>query len=865
MHSAIFATDPNFRRHVVRAGVVIALVMALWSPAWRAGEPPVSGPPPGGYTIYVAPHSHMDMVWYWTYDKTEVMAIKILRQALEMLKKDPRYTFTQDQMMALRPFWDTLSDSDRQFLRRMVQEGRFEVTTGMNVQPDVAGSDYESLTREFFPALPWMEETFRTKVLTAWNIDTYGHSIQMPQLFRSAGLRYFVFMRDVLPALEESVKSPFYWESPDGSKLLSYWLSGSYDIRWQGIAPSLKRFVDHNVEGNDKIFVLWGTDLYFPSDSSAEIEKQLRAAATKNGIPVKAVILCTPRRYFADVEKSGVPLPTYHYDFYPPLFIQDLRGLYGERPNDKMANRRAEDTLESSEKFSSVASLFGRPYPLAEFERAWANVTFNQDHDALPGSHIDPVDDWIMADYNGAIDTGRQALARSLYDISRRINTSRGGEFPFLVFNALSFKRTEVVEYTPLFKESLKNFRVLDDGGNVVPFRLLDAMHHGLNDPLSMAAIEFIAKDVPALGYRLYRIESMEGPPQPSSWRAAKGEISNRFFTLRLDILKGTLSSLINRQTNQELLDTGRYGGNELVIEDEKDPDTEGTTHFTGTEVLGDQFPADSVQRMDDDLGTRIRIQGPFLGGRRTQEITIYNDLPRIDFRTKLLGFPGHDGMLAAVFPLRNGQEIKLDYETQNAVTQRPDGIYNAQTWMDAQSEGNGVALINNGMAGLITKEGVLKMILLRSITNYRGYYAPNASEAGSHDFQYSLYAHEGDWSRGGVAEQAHSFNSPLRVIATDSHSGALPPVHGFLAVESGHFEVTALKRAEDSRVYILRGHETEGQQGVVRLHIDLPFRDAWFADLAERQEQRVHIEQGVIQFECKPFQFVTLRLTSGN
>ena len=106
----------------------------------------------------------MDMVWYWTYDKTEVMAIKILRQALDMLKKDPRYTFTQDQMKALKPFWDSLSDADRQFLRRMVQEGRFEVTTGMNTQPDVAASDYESLTRQFFPALPWMEETFGTKV-----------------------------------------------------------------------------------------------------------------------------------------------------------------------------------------------------------------------------------------------------------------------------------------------------------------------------------------------------------------------------------------------------------------------------------------------------------------------------------------------------------------------------------------------------------------------------------------------------------------------------------------------------------------------------------------------------------------------------
>jgi alpha-mannosidase len=114
------------------------------------------------------------------------------------------------------------------------------------------------------------------------------------------------------------------------------------------------------------------------------------------------------------------------------------------------------------------------------------------------------------------------------------------------------------------------------------------------------------------------------------------------------------------------------------------------------------------------------------------------------------------------------------------------------------------------------------------------------------------------------VAEHAHSFNSPLRVIATDAHSGPLPAVHGFLAVESGHFEVTALKKAENGQGYILRGHETEGQTGAVRLRLDLPFQDAWFTNLAERQEQRAQIQQGIIQFECKPFQFVTFRLTSG-
>ena len=39
---------------------------------------------PGSCTLYVAPHSHMDMVWTWTYDKTRVVAIDILKHALDM-------------------------------------------------------------------------------------------------------------------------------------------------------------------------------------------------------------------------------------------------------------------------------------------------------------------------------------------------------------------------------------------------------------------------------------------------------------------------------------------------------------------------------------------------------------------------------------------------------------------------------------------------------------------------------------------------------------------------------------------------------------------------------------------------------------
>jgi alpha-mannosidase len=123
---------------------------------------------PEGYTFYVAPHSHIDVEWYWTYDQTSVMSIKIMSQALAMMRKDPRFTFTQDQMMAIKPFWESLDGNDRAFLLRMVREGRFEIASGMSLQPDEAESDFEALTRQYYPALFWMESTFATKIKTVW-------------------------------------------------------------------------------------------------------------------------------------------------------------------------------------------------------------------------------------------------------------------------------------------------------------------------------------------------------------------------------------------------------------------------------------------------------------------------------------------------------------------------------------------------------------------------------------------------------------------------------------------------------------------------------------------------------------------------
>src|SRR5579871_677506 len=818
--------------------------------------------PPGGYTFYIAPHSHIDIVWYWTLDKTTVVSIDILKHALELLHRDPRYTFTQDQMAALKPFWDTLPSGEREFLLRMVREKRFEVATGMYLQPDEAESDFESLVRQYYPALSWMENTFSTKVTTAWNLDTYGHSVQMPQLFRGAGLQYFVFMRDVLPSMQASVRSPFYWEAPDGTKILSNWLSGSYTLDWRGMSENIRRFVDHAAPGVSDILILWGGDVYLPTETTDQIEAKIRDAAAKAGVPVKSIVFCTPSQYFEHIQKLGTPLPTYKHDFNPALFIQDLRGLYAERPATKISNRRAEYMLESAEKFSSIATSFGLEYPAQRFHEAWRQVTFNQDHDAFPGSHIDPVDDEMMSRYGGAIEAGRGAVFDATYQISRAVNTSERKHYPFLVFNPLSFARTEVVQYTPLFKEQITNFRLVDDAGNPVPFRITFAGRREPNEPLSMAAIEFVARDLPAMGYRLYDLEPLPGAVQVPAPGRAEETLENSFFRIRLDLRTGNLRSIVNRATGEELLDTTVYQANELVLEDEKDPDMEGMLHFTGTETRDGKRAPDAITELRDEIGTRVVITAPYLSGRCRQVIDIYNNVPRIDFQTELRGFPGRDGLLAAVFPLRSGVSTVLNYETHNAVVKRPDGIYYAQTFLDAANERGGVSFANRGLGGVQAERGVVRLLLLRSVTDYKGYFSPNASEAGDHEFHYSLYSHADDW-RNGVVQQAHSFASSPIVFATDAHAGPLPSHLSFLSVDEGQFEVTALKHAETGNGRILRGHEVLGRRGRVSIALQNPPAQAWLSDLTERPIRKIPVKNGKIEFDCNPFEFVTLRLDS--
>src|SRR5437899_4474725 len=107
--------------------------------------------------------------------------------------------------------------------------------------------------------------------------------------------------------------------------------------------------------------------------------------------------------------------------------------------------RRSEETMLNAEKFASLALLYGVPYQQEEMKRAWKRLLFNHFHDIMPGSGI--AVNYLDAK-RSLEDVSRMAhevSRRSLREIAAHVNT-QGDGVPVMIFNSLSWPRTEVIE-----------------------------------------------------------------------------------------------------------------------------------------------------------------------------------------------------------------------------------------------------------------------------------------------------------------------------------------------------------------------------------------------------------------------------------
>ena len=133
----------------------------------------------------------------------------------------PDYTFTQSAAQYSEWMADKYPELNAQIKQR-IKEGRWEIVGGMWVEPDLNIPDGESLVRQLLVGQREFQKLYGVTARIGWNPDSFGYNWQLPQIYKRSGLDYFVTQKMHWNDTNQLPFRLFWWQSPDGSKVLTY-------------------------------------------------------------------------------------------------------------------------------------------------------------------------------------------------------------------------------------------------------------------------------------------------------------------------------------------------------------------------------------------------------------------------------------------------------------------------------------------------------------------------------------------------------------------------------------------------------------------------------------------------------------------
>jgi alpha-mannosidase len=690
-----------------------------------AGEPGAVSAPAAvtvadpGWTVHLVSHFHYDPVWWNTqaaYTESwdaldwsgspraafQHTGFDLVRAHLELTRHDADYRFVLAETDYLKPYWDTHPE-DREYLRRLLAEGRCELMGGTYNEPNTNLTGPESTIRNLQYGIGLQRHVLGGDPRTAWQLDVFGHDPQFPGLAADAGLTDSSWARgpfhqwgplQTTPAEPfrdarlMQFPSEFEWVAPSGRGLLTSYMPAHYSAGWwmdsaatlaEAEAEVYRIFLSLKVVAATRNVLLpVGTDYSPPNKWLTEIHRHW---ASRYVWP--RFVCAIPRDFFAAVRAELAatgrrPVPVSR-DMNPIYTGKDVSYV-----DTKQAQRQAEGLLVDAERFATFAALHGAWYPTATLDKAWRQLVYGAHHDAITGSESDQVYLDLLTGWREAWEIGRTVRDAAIRHLAGYTPPVDPGALRVVVFNGLSWARTDLVQVRVRPPFGAPGLALVDDAGQPVPL-LAEGVQARRDGGITEATLTFLARDVPATGYRTYLLRPTATPA--GGWRSAGVEptISNEHYQLTVDPSRGgSVSSLRDLAAGRELLAPGRLGNEVLrYAEYPQHPRYgEGPWHLLPTgppRASTADRPADEVRVETSPLGRRIVVRGSLDGVAYTQRLTLWAGLRRVDCVTALDGFRGSDQLLRLRWAagVRGGLPVS---EVSGAVIGRGYGIVDTDT-----------------------------------------------------------------------------------------------------------------------------------------------------------------------------------------
>ncbi len=822
------------------------------------------------FSIRAVGNSHIDMAWLWPWTETVEVVRNTFRSALDLMREYPDFKFTMSSARTYEWMEEKYPQLFQEIQQR-VKEGRWEVIGGMWVEPDLNLPAGESLVRQILVGKRYFQKKFGVDVKIGWNPDSFGYNWQLPQIYKKSGMDYFVTQK--LLWAQDYTKFPyrlFWWESPDGSRMLTYFphdyalgidpASMAADVAQYG--PSI---YSSNLAIGPEVMHLYGVGDHGGGPTRTMLDNAERLRSPDAVYP--RFEYSTAKDFFADLEKKlpEMKVPVWRDE----LYFEYHRGVQTTQAQTKRRIRRDEELLLNAEKFSTVASLYGQPYPHDDFDLAWKGLLFDHFHDIMPGSGI--AVNYLEAKRNleDVARMGNNILDGAMTEITSRINT-QGPGVPVVVFNSLSWPRTDVVELDAQLPTAAKQFEVVDAGGKPTLSQVLST------SPETNRVRLLVLADAPSLGYHMYFVRPAARAIQNAHpLTATATTLENEFLRVAIDPQTGCMTSLFDKRTHTEALapaetDTGgpknSICGNLLQTFRDKPKQWDAWNIDADFEDQHwDLNHADSVKLIESGpLRAVIRIATHFQNSTFLQDVTLYAGTPRVDVKMQAEWHEKHI-LLKVAFPL-SAHHDSATFEIPYGSIERPttrrtpaeQGKFEvpALHWADLSDSAHGFSLLNDSKYGYDAKGNVLRLSLLRSPE----WPDPHADE-GHHEFTYALYSHAATWREAQTVRRGYELNEKLTARQVQKHTGALPTEHAFVQVKSENVVMTAFKNAEDGDGVILRFYEWAGKAGDVQLDLPAGVKSAEETDLMERPIGRLILHGVELAVPTKPYEIKTAKL----
>ncbi|GHU66381.1 hypothetical protein FACS189447_07120 [Spirochaetia bacterium] len=756
--------------------------------------------------IHLVGNAHIDIFWLWKWEEGLQEIRATYASALDRIKEHDEFIFTS----ACAYYYSLVESTDPGLFKRIqeaVKAGRWRIVGGWWLQPDCNAPSGESFARQGLYAQRYFKEKFGVTAKMGYNVDSFGHNGNLPQILKKSGMDSYVFMRPM--AHEKTLpKALFNWEGVDGSKVLAFRLLGynsGGDSQW---GEKLIESIDHHAEAANRegtpFMCFYGVGNHGGGPTKHNI-KTIDEIKSKN----PEIVYSDPQMYFEEASKlSGIPVIKDEMQYH-------AIGCYSSVSRVKRANNATEQALLFAEKMLAVSGGADISENTAALTAAWKKVLANQFHDSLGGCSIPDAYPKILAAYAWGQETINHMTTILFQRFTSRIATFKEGS-TVIVWNPHPWEVKQAVEVLGAADA------VYDAKGNAVPFEYTPT--NAITTGFFSHAIRFNAV-LPPMGYTAYKLENLrtnieiDGFMQNQYTRTATNHIISGDWEAVIDRESGFITSLKNKKTDTEFL--GGQGIGPVIVDDESDTWTHVISSYRGARKKMTLVSFTLIA--EGKVSSEYEIVYKLFESTVILRVILNGELGTLDIKTRVI-WNEHHRLLKLRIGSAFSSKTFISEIPYGAIERIADGKeWPLQRWvkLSSQADGNGLAVINDGIYSGSAEEGSLDLTLLRSpVYAHHENQHPRPDiqhryvDQGEQEFLIQLRPFTAQNGQDDIARHALELNQPVVYVIESIHSGELPLEQSFCNIKEGSSAIiSTIKRAEDNDGWIIRAVETGGKK----------------------------------------------------